>query len=170
MIRVRVKNYKSIIRRIERNNRRLYRKHDYIFRDSLYGFIQVVKEELRKGGPERPASFNHLYTLELYKNTRAESRRVMTGGGYNLHIQVGYFVPYGVHLEEFTPRDVPLARLQDWADKKDIKNVNLPNLRKKLRRNPDFYPILDTTWNDRQYSDLYVQEAIRRVRETWFNA
>lgn len=125
---------------------------------------------MRKGFPERPASFNHLYTLDLYKNTKAESTITDTSGGYTVRIQVGYFISYGVHLEEFYPRDVPLKRLEDWIDRKEVKNVNARNLQRKLRVEPEVYPILDTTWNERAYSELYVEEALTRLRSVWFNA
>lgn len=135
----------------------------------MFGFLEVVKHQLRNGGPVQAESFNHLYTLDLYKNTKSKAKLVKTGSGFDMYIQVGYFVPYGQNLEEFTPRIVPLKTLADWATKKNI-NINIQNLRRKLKKNPDYYPILDTLWNDQDYSGLYAKEVLRRLREVWFSA
>lgn len=161
--------YKRCLKKLETKNRSLGKSHTHLFKDSLHGYIQNVKQQL-VGSPD----FNHLYTMNLYKNTRAESTKEDTADGFKVTIYAGYFVPYGLHLETSVPRRVPIGELRAWQKAKNAQpgrspmSLNLKQLQKNLAKNPNFYPILAELW-EKHYQD-YVDEVYHRVETRWENA
>lgn len=167
---VTVKNYKHIVKKLGVKNRALGKNHKETYEAPLTPFLNTVKQIL-SNGKTTPHSFSHLYTMNLYRNTRAETTKETTPDGYLIEINVGYFVDYGQHLETFFPRRVTLKELIVWNEtKKALLPVSfLMRLRTRLGKDPNVYPILAENW-DGNYRSKYITEVVSKAREKWLNA
>ena len=84
-----------------------------IEKDYVKPLDPVVKEiqATLANGTVGPKSFNHIYTQNLYNNTRAQLTALsFSSKGFQAKLQFGYFVEYGLNLERGgVDKDVSLS-------------------------------------------------------------
>jgi len=166
-IKITLTHYKNILVKVKAKNNAILNDKS-LYASPLVYTVDEIKKHLRRMGHEMPHSFSHLYTLNLYENTKYKAQNpVKTADGATIDISVGYFVDYGLALEETTPRNVSIKELAKWRDTKQIEgSINLRKLQAKLKTNPDSYPIIMDAFD--KTKDLYVSGVIANVSKRWF--
>jgi hypothetical protein len=111
--------FKKVANAIRTRIERFEKKKNYIFVEPLDGTIQKIKKELSKAtdplAHPRPNG-DHVYKGYLYRSIKAG---IIEDKGDQLTVQMGYYVPYGVNLEEGHPPFEPDARtIRQWVWKK----------------------------------------------------
>lgn len=164
-----IKGYKAILSKVKKANKAIGSNQTTLYGQPLAPTIIEIKKELRMLGHEIPHSFSHLYTLKLYESTKYKFNKTEKyDDGIIFHISFGYFVPYGLHLETQAPRTVTVDELEKWRDAKGIDpDINLVKLKRKLASDPDYFPIIQGTWDARQ--NEYVTAVFANVQKRWFN-
>lgn len=111
--------FKKVANAIRFRQERFERKKQYIFVDPLDTIIQKIKREhsAAKDPMAHPRpNGDHIFTGFLYRNIRA---MITEDSGDKITVQMGYFVPYGVNLEEGHPPFDPDPRtIRQWTWKK----------------------------------------------------
>lgn len=145
--------FKKVARSLDARLQRYERKKHYIFVEPLDTIIQKIKREhsvaTDPAAHPRPNG-DHIYTGRLYRSINAS---IIQDTGDQIVVQMGYYVPYGVNLEEGHPPFDPDPReIRRWVwrkygpvvgwDKNQLYKISTGIIRGLKERGAKPYPIL----------------------------
>ena len=169
MLKAKLRGKKRILNKLKT---RINRMANDIEKDYVKPLEPVVKEiqATLANGTVGPKSFNHIYTQNLYNNTRAQLTALsFSSKGFEAKLQFGYFVEYGLNLERGgVDKDVSLSRILDWAARKGLPisaGYGVYNKIKDKKRGADAHPIINLIWA--KNTEKYKTKVFSNIRRKW---
>ncbi len=167
MIKAKLKGKKKILNKIKTRINRVRDNVDTTFVSPLNPIVKKIKSTLANG-TVGPKSFNHIYSQNLYNNTQARLIGTsFTKGGFQAKIAMGYFVEYGINLEEGSKAyPVSLIKMLDWAARKGLSKSKGFSVYNKIRSiGSEAYPIIVPLWERER--ENYKDRVYNKVRRHW---
>ena len=160
-IKVEVRGFTGISRRLQTRLNRYERDRRNIFASPLRRTITNIRRQLTQ---DSATGFNHVFTGEMYSNTRYEYDATSLE---ETNIYFGFFVPYGMHFEVGgRPKFLPLSVLNPWATHRFGSSAPAAAIQRSIaRRGTRGYGIITRVWQGNQ--DNYLNIVHRRFWRVW---
>lgn len=166
---------KSVLAGFDRKVNQLKREKEYIFYDPLQPIVNEIRKNLVTDtfNPTFNEKKNHIFTGDLFSNTRKEIVSKNNPDGFTMDMGFGYFSDHGETLELGSdPHSEPLFKMEAWAAAKhpemsEAAQVALAmKIKKQLEEEgSEPRPIIMPVWEDKKGS--YFNEVKNRLEKVW---
>ena len=168
VLKPKLRRSKLVERKLTNRIKRLNTKKNTIFVTPIRPIVSEIKKSLLRD----KQGFNHVFTKNIYNNTRFEvSQHQDEDLDFSFKLSFGYFVPYGINLERGgEPRKVPIGVLIGWINRTfkrpDDAYKRALGLQKAIeKRGTKGTPIIQNTWKSKKSE--YMAEVAKRIRKQW---